>query len=121
MIKVCSEFRTVSAAQRRTVRVVKINVQYFLNNGGAGAQDQNPVAHADAFGDIVGYHHRCDLFFFQNAVNVLGNRQPRLVVERGKGFVQKQDVGADRQRTDQRCPLPHSARKLRGMFVPKLI
>ena len=66
------------------------------------------------------YKHRRFMFLPDDAGNVCRHRQTRLIVQRGKRFIQQQDRGLRCERADQRAALAHPAGELRGQLLGKI-
>ena len=60
------------------------------------------------------------MFLFDDAVNVVRYRKPRLIVQCRKRFVKEQQGRAQYQRSDQRRPLAHSAGELAWFDMPEI-
>ena len=65
----------------------------------------------------MGHHDDSFFLFSDNAVDIVGNSQPRLIIQGGKGFVQQQNLRACGQGADESGALPHAAGKLGGIFI----
>ncbi|MNJ03982.1 hypothetical protein D3C73_1645390 [compost metagenome] len=56
---------------------------------GVSLHDEHPVAHRNRLCDVMGDEERCLVMHPQNIQDQLLQLKPRLVVEGGKGLIQK--------------------------------
>ena len=87
---------------------------------GAAGQDDDFVGHGNRFADVVRDEHGGLVFAADDFVDVVADAEPGLIIERGKGLVEKQNLRIDRQRADECGALPHAARELRGIVFQKI-
>ena len=87
--------------------------------GGAGGEHEDAVGEGDGLRNIVRDEERRFLLASEDVRNVRGDFEAGLIVERGEGLVEEQDVGLHDERSDERGALAHPARELGRIALQK--
>lgn len=59
--------------------------------------------------------------FADNVCDICRDKEPGLKIQSAEGFVEEEEIGANRHGTDQCRTLPHTAGEFRGLFVLKAV
>ena len=91
-----------------------------LHLPGPARQHDHPLGHADRLADVVRDQDRGLALAPQDLGHLVGEREPRLRVERRERLVEQHDVRLGAERARERHALAHAARELARQMVQEL-
>ena len=101
-----------SGVGRAAPKLGKLDPVLRLDAARTPAHDHDAVGHADGLADVMGHQDDGLVLGREDAGDLVGQREPRLVVERRERLVEQQEIGLRAERARERRALPHAAGKL---------
>ena len=111
-MKILLEFGGISHLHGSAVGKGGENGELAPDAGRGFREDDDPIRHADGFGDIVGDQKRGFSFFTQDLPDVITDGKSGLIIQCAERFIEKQKCRFQGKSTDQCGPLSHPAGKL---------